>query len=248
MRFLAKYLRRVYKPIHNKRFQTKIQKHQSLEVKTVDYDELIPDQRMNCKTIEDQVKHIGLRILRVIEAIGKKNNFTFSLAYGTLLGAIRHDGFIPWDDDIDVFMTVEDLNQFIKASNQLPDNLLFIPMDVDFFKVMDRSSIVSKDGKRGVAVDIFILNKKKPDQFYFFNVHTLKNYYLKSTMYFPLKLHKFEAFNFLIPKEYDSLLQGIYGDYMQLPPPEKRISHHSNWENVKINSYGDYLVDENNIV
>ncbi|MBO1704423.1 phosphorylcholine transferase LicD, partial [Eubacterium callanderi] len=55
----------------------------------------------------DQVKQIELEILRDIDAFCRKCNLRYQLNSGTLLGAIRHRGFIPWDDDIDIAMPRE---------------------------------------------------------------------------------------------------------------------------------------------
>ena len=52
----------------------------------------------------DEVKNVWLEILEKITEICKNNQLEYSLAYGTLIGAVRHKGFIPWDDDVDIFM------------------------------------------------------------------------------------------------------------------------------------------------
>ena len=52
----------------------------------------------------DEVKNVWLEILEKITEICKNNQLDYSLAYGTLIGAVRHKWFIPWDDDVDIFM------------------------------------------------------------------------------------------------------------------------------------------------
>lgn len=62
-------------------------------------------------TLEER-KQIQLRMLIEIDAFCRKHNIRYSLAYGTLIGAIRHKGFIPWDDDVDIMMPLPDMLRF----------------------------------------------------------------------------------------------------------------------------------------
>ena len=62
----------------------------------------------------DQVKQIELDILKYVDAVCKEYNLRYFLSFGTLIGAIRHKGFIPWDDDIDISMPREDYERFVE--------------------------------------------------------------------------------------------------------------------------------------
>lgn len=66
-----------------------------------------------CLTLAES-QQASLKVLIKFDEICKAQGFRYYLIYGTLIGAIRHNGFIPWDDDIDVMMPREDFDKFVK--------------------------------------------------------------------------------------------------------------------------------------
>lgn len=80
------------------------------------------------KLNDKQLKHLQdelLILLVELDRICNKHNIKYYLAYGTLLGAVRHKGFIPWDDDIDVQMLREDYERFCDVCNKELDKEIF---------------------------------------------------------------------------------------------------------------------------
>lgn len=113
---------------------------------------------------------IMLDMLIEFDAICTKHKLKYWLDSGTLLGAVRHQGFIPWDDDIDLSMPVEDYNQFLEiANNELSDKIFLqtsktdTNFKFDYIKLRsNKASIVEFHEKdtvidyhQGVFVDIF---------------------------------------------------------------------------------------------
>ena len=113
---------------------------------------------------------IMLEMLVEFDAICQKHHLTYWLDSGTLLGAVRHQGFIPWDDDIDLSMPFEDYHKFQEiAKEELSENIFFQTKErdsnfkLDYMKLRsNRATIVEfheKDNEvgyhQGVFVDIF---------------------------------------------------------------------------------------------
>lgn len=72
----------------------------------------------------EELKKIQLEILDDIHRFCIQERLTYSLAYGTLLGAIRHHGYIPWDDDIDIMMPRRDYERFINLYKSNTNEIL----------------------------------------------------------------------------------------------------------------------------
>lgn len=118
-------------------------------------------------------KHeIILEILKDIDKFCRANDIPYTISSGTLLGAVRHGGFIPWDDDADMFMLREDFDRFVRIYKSDRFHLLFNTRSEDEFfasgyaKVSDPSTILSETKTMthvGVNVDVFPLDHVPED-------------------------------------------------------------------------------------
>ena len=268
---------------------------------------------MDDKCLElEEIQKQSVKILYALDDICRQEGIKYFLAYGTLLGAVRHNGFIPWDDDIDVQMPREDYERFeeycINHSEELYPLALFsqkteskYPYVIDRF--CDTRYTIKRDDEEdcgmGLFVDIYPLDGMgntineavsierrvhplstmfcQSSKIYFKRGRIRKKWKivvkylcyhyakLRGKHYFGKKLasiadehsyddseyvgcvvwrtydkrdiykkewidelieHKFEERMLMIPKHYDSLLSTIYGDYMTMPPVERRKPHH----------------------
>lgn len=84
------------------------------------------------------MKQIELQMLIHVDQICRENNIDYSITYGTLLGAIRHKGFIPWDDDIDVMMTRENYERFLSVYRSDRYTLMTSKKDTEFWPLFSR--------------------------------------------------------------------------------------------------------------
>lgn len=117
----------------------------------------------------EEYKSIVLSVLIRIDNVCRDNGLTYQIAFGTLLGCIRHGGFIPWDDDIDIIMPREDYNKLQNIITQKDIGLNFISIDTcsetiyPYGKICDTSTMMVEKNFRkvpgyGAFVDVFPLD------------------------------------------------------------------------------------------
>ena len=118
-------------------------------------------------TLNDKQK-ASLDTLKHFRDYCEDNHITYYLAYGTLLGAVRHKGFIPWDDDVDVWIPRPDYEKFISGYCDVTGRFRLVTCfsDKDYilpYGKLDngRTARLNKDGsidKRGIGIDLFPLD------------------------------------------------------------------------------------------
>ena len=122
----------------------------------------------NVRQVQDKI----LDIMKYIDKLCRENGIVYYIMGGTALGAIRHGGFIPWDDDLDIFMTPTEYEKF-KAAFEKDNSSDFMlqewkttPSYLEYAKVrMNGTTFIEecfkerKDMHHGIYVDIMILHK-----------------------------------------------------------------------------------------
>lgn len=256
----------------------------------------------------DKLHKILLEILLEVDKICKKHNIKYMLDGGTLLGSVRHKGFIPWDDDLDILMTRENYVKFkyyaLKELN--PDKYFYQDRKTDpnypwgYARIRRKNSVFVRLGhehipmKTGIFLDIFprdnisdflplrvieafigyitrkiaysevgkkseknelkrflycVINliskdfnfkiqekligfvNKKPSEnmrnysFPVVNTQGFRLCYPREWFEEIIEGFEFEGYKFPSTKYWKEYLSFVYGDYMELPPPEKRRWH-----------------------
>ena len=124
----------------------------------------------------DELKSFQLEMLKKVADFCESRNLAYYLAYGTLLGAVRHKGYIPWDDDIDIVMPRKDYDVFLNTFNGQISNLMVAAPELypgyyaPYANVYDDRTLLEEDivshcGFRiGVKIDIFPLDYVPSDK------------------------------------------------------------------------------------
>ncbi len=249
-----------------------------------------------------QIHGIQLDILQKVAALSSKYHIKYFMTGGSAIGAVRHHGFIPWDDDIDIGFTRQDFEIFLKIAPTefrstaylVEENRLDPAYEYDFAKVMLKGTQILEHGREeaktanGIFIDIFpfdrlpadkhdrkaqkhvlqnvleeIRRRFYPDQYqnmpldtpyaqltlqqlYALRLQTMTKFnndpslayvnlsspyaYAKEII-LPSEMAHFSVMpfeNLRVPvlADYDSYLTRLYGDYMTLPPVEKRVQRH----------------------
>lgn len=256
-----------------------------------------------------ELRLIQMDILSYVDKVCRENCIKYSLAGGTLIGAVRHKGYIPWDDDIDIMLVREEYEKLVDilsandSDNSIPYKILTHSKEKGFLypfaKVVDNRTILKEDVRGdmdfGIDIDIFpidsipcderrtdrlisrmgclydmltikrlkvsshrsvwknitiilsrfvlspischwIINKMERKAISYVTVKPCRRaclvwgYGKKEVV--PYTVHEshielpFEDRKFMVIADYYTYLSNVYGNYMQLPPEEKRISHH----------------------
>ena len=258
-------------------------------VKSIGLPELMNDYSYVDRTglhrlSQDEVKKVQLNILKKLKECSIEYGIRYYLHAGTALGAVRHRGYIPWDDDVDVFVPIDDYLKLIHILENDKRYKIISQFNTDYYYgwgfgyMIDCNTICDVNKfpiqiSLGQSIDLFPLygipEDEREKDIYINTVKNLEskclisikdedrinainklNKFLLNYNYNECKLvgnvlmpafvndiyekdilgngleMQFENLLLNIPEKYDLFLKQLYGDYMQLPPVEKRKGEH----------------------
>ena len=264
----------------------------------------------NVVVTPEEYKQVLLGLLERIHKVCIENNIRYTIAYGTLLGAVRHGGFIPWDDDIDICMPREEYARFAEAFPSVDGRYYLLDSrssknySFSLYRACDNSikmeSVATENIENfGAFIDIFLqdrwpadteerrkyhleykaaqrrvkyaqpwsafrtaplkkklaicahikdrivnhlivgldkriaereqlLTRYRDEETGWRNIASrISKWYMREEDLDNRILITFEGLEVYAPKNYDDLLKQHYGDYMKLPPEEKRVKVHN---------------------
>lgn len=148
-----------------------------------------------------ELKTCQLQVLKAVHDYCISNSLTYYLVYGTLLGAVRHKGYIPWDDDIDIAMPRADYERFIAEFNKSDSKTAYvadISVDKNYYldgaKVCHKKTVliehVYKPAEIGAFIDLFPIDACPADavqaQHFFDRVQSARKLLIKKNYTPPL--------------------------------------------------------------
>ena len=136
----------------------------------------------------EALKEYQLNILDIVAEFCEKNGIKYWLEFGTLIGAVRHGGYIPWDDDIDIGMLREDYDRFLASFNETNERFKVYSVENNpdfpfpFAKVFDLTTALYEPNREigtrlCINIDIFVFDNL-PD-----NERTVKKMYDKRDLF-----------------------------------------------------------------
>ena len=203
----------------------------------------------NMKTINsDELKKIQLGILEFTADFCNANNISYWINAGTMLGAIRHKGFIPWDDDIDIGMLRSDYDKFVRLFNTNSSNRYrfhCFENDTKYMlhigKVYDESTILyepdKKNGRKmSVNIDVFVYDNI-PNSPEAMKLYKIRDFYKRIWRLQKAKDHKGSKIR--------QKLVGCIGTVLRIIPTrwvvDRIVNNGYKYRNIHTGFVGDYV-------